>query len=81
MTVSMHMQKFVKIHQFILTILSGNKIPTSIKGHNSVKNLWILVCNNSNLDLVKINAYAKFDLNPSIRPKDIEQKKKINEGP
>ena len=30
--------KFVKIHLFILKILSGNKILTSLKGHNSVTN-------------------------------------------
>ena len=31
-----------------------------MKGHNSVVNLWRLPCNNPTLDLVKVNAYAKF---------------------
>ena len=39
--------------------------------------------NNSNLDLVKINAYVKFGQMPSIRSQDIErnQNSDINQGP
>ena len=39
--------------------------------------------NNPNLDLVKINAYTKFDEIMSICSKDIEQKRNsdINQGP
>ena len=33
----LHTQKIIKIHQFILKILNGNKILTSVKGHNSVE--------------------------------------------
>ena len=32
---------------------------TSIKGHNSVKNLQKITVNNINLDIVKINVYTK----------------------
>ena len=39
-----------------------------------VGNLWKLTHNNLNLELVKVNAYAKFDQIPSIRLQDIEQK-------
>ena len=56
----MHVQNLVKFYQFVLKILSGNDILTSIKGHNSVINLWKLTCNNPNLDVVNINAYAKL---------------------
>ena len=70
MSISMHMQK-VKIHQFVLKILGGNEILTSIKGHNSVINFWKLMCNNPNLDVVNINAYAKLGQLPSIRSQDI----------
>ena len=52
----MDMQNMVKFHLFILTILSGIKIVTRVKGHNSVINLHKLMCNNPNLDLVNINA-------------------------
>ena len=34
----MHLQNFIKFHQMVHKILSINKISTSIKGHNSVKN-------------------------------------------
>ena len=29
----LHTQNFIKIHKFVLKILNGNKILTSIKGH------------------------------------------------
>ena len=32
------------------------------------------MCNNPNLDLVNINAYAQFCQNPSIPSQDIERK-------
>ena len=34
------------------------------------------MCNNPNIDLVKINAYAKFDQIPSIHSQDFERKQK-----
>ena len=89
----MHMPNLVTIHQFILKILNGNKILTlikchnsvikfwhlskTIKSHNSVTNGWKLTLNNHNLDLVNINAYAKFDQIPSIHSQDTEWKRKV----
>ena len=79
----MHLQNFVEFHQFVLKILSGNEIPTSIKGHNSVINLRKFMRNNPNLDVFNINAYAKFDQIWSIISQDIERKRNsnINQGP
>ena len=77
------MQNLVKFHQFFLKILSGNKILKSIQGHNSVINLQKLTHNNPNIDLVNINAYAKFGKIPSICSQDIEQERNsdINQVP
>ena len=55
LSISMHLQNLDKFRQFFFKILSGNKIPTSIKAHNAVISLGKL-----NQDLVHINAYAKF---------------------
>ena len=79
----MHMQNLIKFCQFVYKILSGNEILTIIKGHNSIENVQKLMGNNPNLDLVKVNAYAKFDQIPSIRSQDIEQKRNFddNQGP
>ena len=60
---SKHLQNLVKIHLFILKILSRNKILTSFKGHNSVLNWLKLTYNNPKLDVVNINASAKFGQN------------------
>ena len=75
--------KFGQIHEFISKILSENEILTSIKGHNSVFDLWKLTCNNPNLDVFNINAYAKFGQISSICSKDIERKRNSdnNHGP
>ena len=54
--------------------MSQNKILMIIKGHNSVVNLRKLKGNNPNLELVKVNAYAKFDQILLIHSQDIEQK-------
>ena len=53
---------------------------TIIKGHNLVVYLQKLTCNNSKLDLININAYAKFGL---ILSQDIERKQTSddNQGP
>ena len=79
----MRMQNSVKFRQLFLNILSGNEILTPIKGHNSVINLWKLMCNIPNLDIVNINAYAKLGQILSIRSLDIEGKRNsdINQGP
>ena len=65
---------YMQIHK----ILSGNKILRIIKSHNSVVNLQKLMCNNTNLDLVNINAYAKLYQIPSTCSLDIEQKPNDN---
>ena len=71
----MHMQNLVKFSQFVLKILSRNEILTPIKGHNSVTTWWKLRRNNSNLDLVNINAYVKYGRIPLICSQDIERKR------
>ena len=71
----MHVQNFVKFHSFILKILIGNEILTSFKGHNSVLNWRQLALNNPKLDVVNINASAKFGQNPFLHSQDIEQKR------
>ena len=82
-SISMHMQNLVKFRQLFLKILSGNEILTSIKGHDSVKNLQKMMCNDINLDLVNINAFAQFGENPSICSEDIEWKRNsdLTQGP
>ena len=47
----------VKFYQLVLKRLSGNEILTSV-GYNCAKKL--ILCNNQNLDIVNINAYANF---------------------
>ena len=56
---------------------------TTTKGRNCVVLSRKLTCNNPNLDLVNINAYAKFGLIPSIVSQDIEWKRNSdnNQGP
>ena len=44
-------------YPFVLKIISGNEILTSIKGHNSGTNEKKMTSKNPNLDLIKINAY------------------------
>ena len=57
-------------------MLSGNEIQTIIKGHNSDIDITLqkLKGNNPNLELVRINAFAKLDQIPLICSKVIEQK-------
>ena len=52
-------------------MLSREEILTITKSHKSVVNLQQLTCNNLNLDLGKVKAYAKFDQIPSIRSQDM----------
>ena len=80
----MHVQNLVKIHLFILKILSGNEILTSFKGHSSsvmIRQKWTL--NNPKLDVININAYVKFGQNPFIHSQDIELKRNsdVIQGP
>ena len=71
----MRIQNLVLFCQFILKILSKNRILTSIKDSNSVYN--------TNIDLVSDNVFTKFGHILSIRSQNIEQKPNsdINQGP
>ena len=79
----MCIQNLVRFCQFILKILSGNKILTSIKGHDSVKILQKMTGNNPKLDLVNVDVHTKYGQILSIRSQDIERKRNsdINQGP
>ena len=83
LSISMHLQNFIKIHQLVHKILSPNEISASIKGHNAVENERKILFNHPNLYLVNINAYTKFDRNPQINSQDIEHKQNsdVNQGP
>ena len=75
-------QNLVRFCQFVLKILSGNKILTSIKGRNSVKILRKMTGNNPKLDLVNVDVHTKFGQILSIRSQDIERKQNsdVNQG-
>ena len=51
---------FGEFCQLVLKILSRNENQISIKGHSPVTKLRKMTGNNSNLDLVNINAHTKF---------------------
>ena len=76
-------QNLVGFCQFVLKILSRNKILTSIKGHKSVKILQKMMGNNPKLDLVNDDLHTKFGRILSIRSQDIERKQNsdVNQGP
>ena len=78
----MCIQNLVKFCPFVLKILSGNEILTSIKAHNSVANLQKMTLYNPNLDLVNANVYTNFGEILSIGSQDIERKQNsdINQG-
>ena len=73
----------VRFCQFVLKILRGNEILTSIKGHNSVKILRKMTSDNPKLDLVNVDVHTKFDRILSMRSQDIEriQNSDVNQGP
>ena len=80
----MCIQNLVSLCQFVLKLLSKNRILTSIKGSNSVANLQKKTkIYNTNIDLVNDNVYTKLGLNLFILSQDIEQKPNsdINQGP
>ena len=78
----MCIQNLVLFCQFVLKILSKNRILTSIKGSNSVANLQQQK-KIYNTNIVNDNVFTKFGLILSIRSQDIEQKPNsdINQGP
>ena len=79
----MCIQNLVSFCQFVLKILSKNRILTSIKGSNSVANLRKTKIYDTNIDLVNDTVYTKFGLNLYILSQDIEQNPNsdINQGP
>ena len=79
----MCIQNLVGLCQFVLKILGGNEILTSIKGRNSVKILRKMTGNNPKVDLVNVDVHTKFGRILSIRSKDIERKQNsdVNQGP
>ena len=79
----MCIQNLVGFCQLVFKILSGNKILTSIKGHNFVKILGKMMGNNPKLDLVNVDVHTKFSRILSICSHDIERKQNsdINQGP
>ena len=80
---TMCLQNLVSFCQFVLKILSKNRVLTSIKGSNSVSTLRKTKIYNSNKDLVDNNVYTKFGLNLFILSQDIGQKTNsdINQRP
>ena len=80
MTCTQHLVGFC---QFVLKILSGNKILTSIKGRNSIKILRKMTGNNPKLDFVNDDVHTKFGQILSICSQDIERKRNsdVNQGP
>ena len=70
----MGIQNLVGFCQFVLRILSGNEILTTIKGRNSDKILRKMTSNNPKLDLVNVDVHTKFGRILSIRSQDIERK-------
>ena len=78
----MCIQNLVLFCQFVLKILSKNRILKSIKGSNSVANLQKTKIYNTNIDLVNDNVFTKFNLILSIHSQDIEQKQNsdVNQG-
>ena len=78
----MCIQNLVLFCQFVLSILSKNRIQTSIKGSNTVANLQKTKIYNRNIDLFNDNVFTKFGLILPIRSKDIVQKPNsdVNQG-
>ena len=76
--------KFGQILSFVLKILSGNEILTSVKGRNSV-NFFCkkMTGNNPKLDLVDVDVHTKFGQILSSHSQDIERKRNsdVNQGP
>ena len=74
----MCIQNLVRFCQFVLKILSGNEILTTIKGHNSVKILQKMKGNNPKLDLVNVDVHTKFGQILSSHSQDIERKRIVH---
>ena len=83
MSMLMCIQNLVTLCQFVLEIMSGNKILTSIKGRNSLKILQKMTGSDPKLDHVNVDVHTKFVQILSIRSRDIERKQNfdVNQGP
>ena len=83
MSMLMCILNLVRFYQFVLEILTGNKILTSIKGHNCVKILRKMTGNNPKLDLNNVDVHINIGQILSICSRDIERKQNIdvNQGP
>ena len=83
LAISMHIQNLIKFCPFVLKILSGNKILTSIKGHNYFTNLQKMTGNKPNLDLLNMNVYINLVKFFQICSQYIKLKRNsdINQGP
>ena len=76
----MCIQNLVRFCRFVLKILSGNEILTSIKGRNYVKILRKMTGNNTKLDLVNVDVHTKFGQILSICSQDIERKRNSDDN-
>ena len=74
----MHIQNLVKIYQFVLKVLSGNKLLAFIKSHSFGTNVRKMTGNNPNLDLVNINVNTKHGEILSICSEDMTDRQ--NDG-
>ena len=79
----MCIQNLVGFCEFVLNILSGKEILTSIKGRNSVKILRKMTGNDTKLYLVNVDGHTKFGWILSIPSQAIERKgnSDVNQGP
>ena len=75
-------KRMVRFCEFILKILSGNEILTSIKGRNALKIYRKITGNNPKLDIVNVDVHTNFGQILSIRSQDIERKRNsdVNQG-
>ena len=73
------MQNLIEFHQSLHKILSGNGILTISKCHKAVVNRKF-TCNNPNLDLLKVSAYAKVDHISSIRSQDVQRNRNFDDN-
>ena len=73
MSMMMCIQNLVSFCQFVLKIMSKNRILKLIEGSNSVANLRKTKIYNSNIDLVNNTVYTKFGLNLFILSQYIEK--------
>ena len=81
--ISMHLQNLVKIHLFILEAIERKWNSDINKGRNSVMSWQKWTLNNPKLDVININACAKFGQNSFIHIHDIQWKRNYDviQGP